>query len=82
MRSLVRRFSHSQSKIEARSWYECLKNDHAILTAMTDGSPVKDVQPDDFMPTFSIIEKKLQKRRVMCRFIVMSPILSGDYALK
>ena len=62
MRSVVRRFSHSQSKIEARSWYECLKNDHAILTTMTDGSPFKDVQPDDFMPTFSIIEKKVAKK--------------------
>ena len=25
---------------------------------MTDGSTVTDVQPDDFMPTFYIIEKK------------------------
>ena len=59
----MRRFSHSQSKIEARSWYECLKNDHAILTTMTDGSTVKDVQPDDFMPTFSIIEKIVPKKK-------------------
>ena len=29
---------------------------------MTDGSPFKDVQPDDFMPTFSIIEKKVAKK--------------------
>ena len=30
---------------------------------MTDGSTVKDVQPDDFMPTFSIIEKIVPKKK-------------------